>query len=227
MSKIIQATNISKRIVKKNHQHLLLQACSITLDRGAMIALTGESGIGKSTLLNILGCLDAPSTGEYFLEDMPIHTYNTSQKSIVRKKNFGYIFQQYWLIKHLTVLENVALSLQYADQKIKNISQKAKEALDTVGLMSHHAHYPMQLSGGQQQRVCIARAIVTQPKVIIADEPTGALDHENSMQIMALLNNINQTNHTTVLIVTHDQKIAGLCDSHIPIEELFIKNQQR
>lgn len=221
MSKIIQAVNISKTITKKTQQHILLPPCSLSITTGDMVALTGESGIGKSTLLNILGCLDATTTGEYLLEDHPIHTYTTKQKAIVRKKTFGYIFQQYWLIKHLTVLENTALSLQYADQKVTNIDQEAQKALATVGLLSHQAHYPMQLSGGQQQRACIARAIVTKPKIIIADEPTGALDQENSKQVMSLLKDINQNQKTTVLIVTHDQKIADLCHRHIPITTLF------
>jgi putative ABC transport system ATP-binding protein len=221
LSKIIQATDISKTITKKNQCHILLPSCSIDITEGDMVALTGESGIGKSTLLNILGCLDAPSTGKYFLGGHPIHAYSTKQKALIRKRTFGYIFQQYWLIKHLTVLENVALSLHYAEQKATDIDLEAKKALETVGLLSHQAHYPMQLSGGQQQRACIARAIITKPKIIIADEPTGALDQENSKQVMSLLRDINNNLKTTVLIVTHDQKIASLCNKHIPITTLF------
>ncbi len=186
-----------------------------------MVAITGQSGIGKSTLLNIIGCLDHPTSGNYFLENHNISTLSLEEKALIRKKTFGYIFQQYWLIKHLTIIENIELALEYLDGNQHNTREIALATLASIGIPQYAEYYPMHLSGGQQQKASIARAIVTKPSIIIADEPTGALDHNNSMQIMDLLKKINREQQTTIIVVTHDREIAGLCNRRLPMETLF------
>ncbi len=191
-----------------------------------MVAITGQSGAGKSTLLNIIGCLDQPSSGQYYLNQHDITDLSCTARSLLRKETFGYIFQQYWLINHLTVVENVELALLYRSGHCRSNREKARNALDQLGILSHAEHYPCQLSGGQQQRASIARAIITKPNILIADEPTGALDHDNSMQIMQILKEINRSHGTTVILVTHDREIAGMCNKRLPMETLFTKKEQ-
>ena len=224
MPKIIQIRNVRKQIEKNRNQHTILPECSIDIDQGEMVAITGESGIGKSTLLNIIGCLDTPTSGTYWLEGQEINTLSLKKQAAIRKATFGYIFQQYWLIKHLSVIENVELSIKYKSRS-KNHREIARETLYSLGLYNHLNHLPDELSGGQQQRVSIARAIVTEPKVLIADEPTGALDESNSLQIMQTLHKINADRKTTVILVTHDKKVAEFCNTVHPIQSLFTHNK--
>lgn len=214
---------INKQVQKENKTINILQECSLTVQQGDMIAITGQSGIGKSTLLNIIGCLDQPSSGTYHLNGQDITSLSTEHKSKIRKEIFGYIFQQYWLIKHLTILENVELALHY--KGMKNTRKIATETLETLGLLQHQHQLPNQLSGGQQQKSSIARAIATQPKIIIADEPTGALDKKSSHQVMSLLKDINHTTQTTIIVVTHDQDMAKICNKQMAIESLFHTNE--
>ena len=191
-----------------------------------MVAITGQSGIGKSTLLNIVGCLDQPTSGNYMLNQVDVVRLHQADRAVLRKETFGYVFQQYWLIDHLTVVENVELALHYAPKSITNMRQRALDALDQLGIGGHAEHYPSQLSGGQQQRASIARAVVTCPKILIADEPTGALDHDNSMQIMHHLKEINRNHNTTIILVTHDREIAGMCHKRLPMETLFTSQEK-
>lgn len=186
-----------------------------------MVAITGHSGIGKSTLLNIIGCLDTASSGQYLFEGQDMTTMSNRALSVIRRENFGYIFQQYWLIKHLTVLENVELSLRYRNTKPRHCQSLAIQTLSELGLEKHLHHRPMELSGGQQQRACIARAIITQPKVLLADEPTGALDHQSSFEIMRILREFNTRSHTTIMVVTHDRDIAKYCQRITDMSKLF------
>lgn len=224
LPKIIQIRNVRKQIEKNHNHHTILPECSIEIEEGEMVAITGESGIGKSTLLNIIGCLDTPTSGTYWLEGQEINTLSLKKKAMIRKETFGYVFQQYWLIKHLTVIENVELSIKYKS-KSKNYREIARETLCQLGLENHLYHLPEELSGGQQQRVSIARAIVTKPKVLIADEPTGALDESNSLQIMQTLDKINKERKTTIILVTHDKKVAQFCNTVYPIHSLFTHNE--
>ena len=221
LSKIIKILNLNKTINQYNKDIIILPACSLSIESADMVAITGQSGIGKSTLLNIIGCLDQPSNGHYFLNGVDISRLPAPQRALIRKQTFGYIFQQYWLIKHLTILENIELALYYQHGNRADNTQKARDALALVDLPDHAHHYPLHLSGGQQQKASIARAIVTAPSILIADEPTGALDHDNSMQIMQLLRSINKNNKTTVILVTHDREIAGMCNKRLPMETLF------
>tara|TARA_A100001015_G_C15000624_1_gene718315 strand:+ start:1083 stop:1778 length:696 start_codon:yes stop_codon:yes gene_type:complete len=221
LSKIIRIQKLKKKITQYNQENTILPECSLSIDRGDMVAITGQSGIGKSTLLNIIGCLDHPTSGNYFLENHNISTLSLEEKALIRKKTFGYIFQQYWLIKHLTIIENIELALEYLDGNQHNTREIALATLASIGIPQYAEYYPMHLSGGQQQKASIARAIVTKPSIIIADEPTGALDHNNSMQIMDLLKKINREQQTTIIVVTHDREIAGLCNRRLPMETLF------
>ena len=226
LSKIIKIRNLKKEIKQHNRTITILPTCSLSIDDGDMVAITGQSGVGKSTLLNIIGCLDQPSSGHYYLNQSDITDLSCTQRSHLRKETFGYIFQQYWLINHLTVIENVELALYYASGFHHSNRQKALDALDQLGILSHAQHYPCQLSGGQQQRASIARAIITKPNILIADEPTGALDHENSMQIMQILKEIHRSYGTTLILVTHDREIAGMCNKRLPMETLFTEKEQ-
>lgn len=219
MSAIIQINQISKQIQKNNDIVSILPTCSLTIQCGDMVAITGQSGVGKSTLLNIIGCLDSPSSGVYYLEKQNTLLLTPEERAKLRKQYFGYIFQQYWLIKHLTIRENIELALHYRNEK--NITQKTTDVLKKLELLSLADQRPNQLSGGQQQKSSIARAIVTRPSILLADEPTGALDTDSSHQVMALLKSINQAEKTTIVIVTHDHKMAEFCDQQWSMTSLF------
>lgn len=217
----IQLEKINKTLLKNDQKTTLLPECSLSVKRGEMVAITGQSGIGKSTLLNIIGCLDEVSSGKYHLDGHDITQLSARNKASLRNKQFGFIFQQYLLIRHLSVLENVALALQYRNQSHQNSFEQAKDTLTELGLADHLQHLPGELSGGQQQRTSLARAIVANPKILLADEPTGALDDENSHRMMSTLAKINRERNTTVIMVTHDRSMAQYCHRIVPIHSLF------
>ena len=210
---------IQKQIQKEKQRLSILKECSLTIEKGDMVAITGQSGIGKSTLLNIIGCLDEPSSGSYYLDNLNITSLSPEQKSEIRKKTFGYVFQQYWLIRHLSILENIELAMYY--RAMNNQREIAMATLKKLDLLDQKDKLPGQLSGGQQQKASIARAIATKPKIIIADEPTGALDNSNSNQVMGLLKKINDSFNTTIIMVTHDKNMAKQCKQEISMESLF------
>ena len=223
MSETIQLRKIKKTLLKNHQTFTLLPECSLTIHEGEMVAITGQSGIGKSTLLNIIGCLDNTTSGSYFLNGQDITQLTTTNKAKLRNKQFGFIFQHYLLIQHLSVLENVALSLQYRNQSYRSSLNEAEKTLSDLGLSQHLHHRPNELSGGQQQRASLARAIVTGPKILLADEPTGALDNANSHRMMSTLAQINRDSNTTTIVVTHDLEMAKYCHRIIPIESTFSK----
>ena len=185
-----------------------LDGVSLTIERGEFVAVVGQSGSGKSTMMNVLGCLDVPTRGEYFLDGADVGELSDRQLSRIRNKQIGFIFQQYNLIQSLTVLENVELPLIY--QGIDPIDRRdmAMEALERVGLSERVKHHPTEMSGGQQQRVAIARAIATRPPIIMADEPTGALDSHTGLEVLAFLQQLNNEG-STVILITHDNGIAA------------------
>ena len=185
-----------------------LDGVSLTVDRGEFVAVVGQSGSGKSTMMNVLGCLDVPTRGEYLLDGTDVRELSDRQLSRIRNKQIGFIFQQYNLIQSLTVLENVELPLIY--QGIDPIDRRdmALEALERVGLSGRIKHHPAEMSGGQQQRVAIARAIATHPPIIMADEPTGALDSHTGLEVLAFLQQLNNEG-STVILITHDNGIAA------------------
>ena len=184
-----------------------LDGVSLTIDRGEFVAIVGQSGSGKSTAMNIIGCLDVPTSGIYRLGGVDVSTMDDDQQAEIRNKMLGFIFQQYNLIPKLTVLENVELPLLYAGVPGQERRERAIRALERVGLAEKQRNLPSQLSGGQQQRVSIARALAGEPSVILADEPTGALDSRTGREVLAFLQKLNREGDTVVLI-THDNSIA-------------------
>ena len=185
-----------------------LDGISLTIEKGEFVAIVGQSGSGKSTCMNIIGCLDVPTRGQYLLNGKDISQYTDDELAEVRNKMLGFIFQQYNLLPKLTVLDNVALPLLYGGVKESEQKARAMEALKKVGLDSKAHNLPSQLSGGQQQRVSIARALAGDPSVILADEPTGALDLRTGREVMVFLQNLHKEGNTIVLI-THDNSIAA------------------
>ena len=185
-----------------------LDGVSLTIARGEFVAIVGQSGSGKSTMMNVLGCLDIPTRGDYHLNGVDVRELTDKELSAIRNKEIGFIFQQYNLIQNLTVLENVELPLIYQGVNMDDRREMAMEALERVGLAGRVKHKPTEMSGGQQQRVAIARAIATHPPIIMADEPTGALDSKTGLEVLGFLRELNKEG-TTVILITHDNSIAA------------------
>ena len=191
---------------------------SFQVERGEFLAIVGQSGSGKSTCMNIIGCLDVPTSGTYLLGGQDVGTMNKNELAEIRNKMLGFVFQQYNLLPKLDLLENVEVPLMYAGVPKHERRERAKEALDLVGLGDKIKHKPSQLSGGQQQRASIARALVGEPAVILADEPTGALDSHTSREVLAMLQKLHDAGNTVVLI-THDNSIAVQAQRIIRLED--------
>ena len=191
----------------------LLQPIDLEVRSGESLAIVGSSGSGKTTLLSILAGLDIPSSGEVYLKNHPLHQFNEEQRSLVRANHVGFIFQQFLLINSLTALENVMLPAELAGND--DAIERAQSLLEQVGLGDRVHHYPSQLSGGEQQRVAIARAFITKPDILFADEPTGNLDTKTGQHIAELLFNINKELGTTLVLVTHDPKLAKRCERQV------------
>ena len=192
-----------------------LNGVSLEIRAGEMVSIMGPSGSGKSTLMNVIGCLDVPTAGKYYLDGEDVGALSDNRLSEIRGRQIGFVFQTYNLLPRLTARANVELPLVYASGASRR--QRALEALETVGLAERARHKPMELSGGQQQRVGIARALVKEPRILLADEPTGNLDSRSSEDIMALLKSLNRDQGQTVIIVTHEDDIARQTDRMITI----------
>lgn len=205
---MIRTEKLSMLFTTEEVQTKALNEVSLQINEGDFMAIMGPSGCGKSTLLNLLGTLDSPTSGKYFFNDKEIDKMNENQLTLFRKGHIGFVFQSFNLIDELTVFENVELPLIYLDMKTADRKRKVNEVLDRVNMKHRAGHFPQQLSGGQQQRVAIARAVVTEPKLILADEPTGNLDSVNGTEVMELLSELNRAG-TTVVIVTHSLRDAG------------------
>jgi len=195
-----------------------LRGLSCTIDRGEVIAIVGPSGSGKSTLMNILGCLDHPTSGDYLLDGELVSELRDDQLAAIRNRKVGFVFQSFNLLSRSSALTNVELPLRYSGNR-EGRKDRAREALTAVGLGDRMTHRPTELSGGQQQRVAIARAIVNNPAIIMADEPTGNLDSRVGQEIMDLLLKLNQERGTTLIIVTHDPKVAAQAQRTIHIKD--------
>ena len=203
-----------------------LDGISLTIDHGEFVAVVGQSGCGKSTLMNVLGCLDIPTRGTYLLDGTDVQDLSDGQLSRIRNQEIGFIFQQYNLIQTLTVQENVELPLIYRGIDPIDRKELALEALERVGLADRRKHYPTQMSGGQQQRVAIARAISTHPPVIMADEPTGALDSRTGQQVLKFLQQLNREG-STIILITHDNGIAATAPRMVRLSDGRIVSDQR
>jgi len=197
--------------------HALIDV-NLIVAKAEMVAIMGPSGSGKSTLMNVLGCLDQPTRGSYLFEGREVATLQKRELSLLRLSAFGFVFQGFQLIARTSALENVALPLVYADVPAAERKVRAKEALARVGLAGREDHTPAQLSGGQQQRVAIARALVNRPRLILADEPTGALDTRTSVEVLGLLQSLHRTG-ITIVIVTHEPDIAAYADRRLVVRD--------
>ena len=205
---IIAIDSISKIYHLGDNVVKALDEVSISIYENDFISIMGPSGSGKSTLMNIIGCLDVPSSGEYHFRDNNVSTLNSNKLAELRNKDIGFVFQNFNLLPRLNATENVVLPLLYSGKNLKERNKLALEALESVGLKDRVHHRPNQLSGGQQQRVSIARAIAGSPKLILADEPTGALDSKTGLEIMKILNDLNAKG-ITIVLVTHEDDIAN------------------
>ncbi|MDP4178716.1 MAG: ABC transporter ATP-binding protein [Bacillota bacterium] len=208
---LIESRNVTKNFIMGKMTIEILKGISISIEDGELVSITGESGSGKSTFLNILGGLMPLTSGEIYICGEKIETMNQNQLALFRRKHIGFVFQSYNLLPQLTALENVEMPLIFTGVNKKKRLQMAEEMLERVGLKERIKHKPGELSGGQQQRVSIARALVNNPDIILADEPTGNLDSKNSIEVMNVLKELNEASKKTFVIVTHSQQVCNSC----------------
>jgi ABC-type lipoprotein export system ATPase subunit len=203
----------------------VLKGISLKIDRGEMVALMGVSGSGKSTLMNILGCLDRPTSGQYFLDGQEVSRLSADQRAMVRNRMIGFVFQNFNLLARTSALENVVMPLSYTNLSLSEREgrDRGRRLLERVGLGDRLEHHPAQLSGGQQQRVAIARALINQPPLLFADEPTGNLDSRTSDEILQMFQTLNAEEGITIILVTHDPEVAGHAQRAIHIRDGLIE----
>ena len=227
MSKILELKNINKTYKGTSETLHILKDLDLVINEGEFVSIIGKSGSGKSTLLNVIGLLDSIDDGEIYIHGEKVDRTNHQKIDFLKNRDIGFVFQFHYLLPEFTALENVmlpALLNNFNDKK--NIEEKAKKILDSVGLKERYSHKPNQLSGGEKQRVAIARALINDPKIILADEPTGNLDEETSNEIHNLFRKINRENNQTIIVVTHSRELANITDKRYSVKngKLFLEN---
>lgn len=219
MTSLIQLENVTKVYQLGANEYHALKGIDFELQRGEMTSIVGVSGSGKSTLMNIIGCLDQCTSGRYFFSGDDVSHLSENELATIRNQKIGFVFQSFFLLARSSALENVMLPLFYRDTPREEAKEKALHMLEKVGVAHLAQHRPNQLSGGQQQRVAIARALVGNPEVILADEPTGALDSQTSNEVMELLTRLNKEEGRTIVIITHDKEISKRCPRTLIIKD--------
>ena len=214
-AELIHFSNVTKIYGQGEAAVVALDRVNLSIDKGEFVAVLGPSGSGKSTAMNILGCLDTPTSGHYFFQGVDLKSLTRDQLALVRRNYFGFVFQGFNLLKRTSALENLELPLIYRGMPRKQRHELARRALALVGLSDRESHTAAELSGGQQQRVAIARALVTNPSVVFADEPTGNLDSSRSHEIMQLFRSLNEEHGITIVLVTHEEDIAAYAKRHV------------
>jgi putative ABC transport system ATP-binding protein len=222
---VLQLVDICKSYQVGPTELKVLRGISVTVEKGELLSIIGPSGSGKSTLMNIIGLLEQPTSGSYFIDGMKVSYDDDRVLSDIRNKTIGFVFQQYHLLPRLNALDNVGIPLVYRGTGEKEIREKSMEFLKKVEVEDRAHHKPNELSGGQQQRVAIARALVGRPSIVLADEPTGALDSNTSQDIMNLFKRLNKEEGITIIVITHDPKIARQCERVVEIRDGMITNE--
>ncbi|MDK2917631.1 MAG: putative transport system ATP-binding protein [Candidatus Petromonas sp.] len=222
---MIKIVDVTKTYNTGKVKFQALKGVSLDIEKGEFVAIIGPSGSGKSTLMNIIGCLDLPTTGKYYFEDKEINNYRENQLADIRNKKIGFIFQKFNLLSNLNTLENVELPLIYRGMDEKQRKEKALKLLQNVGLSNHLNHTPSELSGGQQQRVAIARALAGEPQIILADEPTGNLDTKSGKEVLSILKELNRKG-TTIILITHDMEVAESAKRIVTIRDGLILEER-
>jgi putative ABC transport system ATP-binding protein len=212
MPSLIDVKNLGRTYSLGEVTVYALQDVSLQIERGSFVAVMGPSGSGKSTFVNLLGCLDRPSSGRYLLDGFPVEDLDRDQLAEIRNQKIGFIFQTFNLLARTSALENVELPLLYTGEDVPDAAERARQALASVGLAGRELSQPSQLSGGQQQRVAIARALVNNPEILLADEPTGQLDSRTSDEIMKIFQDLNRIRGITIVLITHSDEIAAYAD---------------
>ena len=224
--RLIQIDHLAKTYQLGDLEVHALRGVSLEVSRGEFVAIMGASGSGKSTFMNVLGCLDKPTKGSYMLEDIDVGRLSRDELARIRNSKIGFVFQGFNLLSRTSAIENVELPLLYSSTSTKDREQRAIRALEMVGLAERVHHYPNQLSGGQQQRVAIARALVNNPSIVLADEPTGNLDSRTSVEVMEVFQHLNDQG-ITILLVTHEPDIAEFAKRHIVFRDGKIKADKK
>jgi len=224
---VVEGRDLYKTYQMGDIQVHALRGLSLTIEKGEVVAVMGPSGSGKSTLMNVIGCLDRPTSGTYVLNGENVSELEGNQLAEIRNRQIGFVFQQYMLLSSVTALENVAMPLRYRrNNGYRDAKQSAAYLLERVGLGDRMHHKPFELSGGQMQRVAIARALVNDPAIVLADEPTGNLDSKSGDEIMELLLDLNKEKNVTLVIVTHDPEVAKFTDRTIHIFDGKVKDEK-